>query len=162
MLYVNPKFQAFDHNGDPLTGGKLYTYLAGTTTPKTTYSDVELETANSNPIVLDSRGEAVPIFGFGWYKFVLKDANDVLIWTFDDIWGIGCCSVIYPFDSDDLDSGVLIIEHGYGQKYMQVDVFNDAGIRVIPDYVDCSDPDQIEIGFSDITVSGTWNVRYGI
>jgi len=30
--------QFFDNNGTPLSGGKLYAYEAGTTTPKTTYT----------------------------------------------------------------------------------------------------------------------------
>ena len=37
-----PKFQAFDSNGDPLSGGKVYTYQPGTSTPMTTYSDYGL------------------------------------------------------------------------------------------------------------------------
>ncbi|NIW45236.1 MAG: hypothetical protein GWN30_10925, partial [Gammaproteobacteria bacterium] len=56
-LLVNyPRFQVFDDNGDPLSGGKIYTYIAGTSTPKTTYSDRSLSTPHTNPIILDSRG----------------------------------------------------------------------------------------------------------
>ena len=35
----------------PLVGGKLYTYLAETTTPATTYSN-DTGTPNTNPIIL--------------------------------------------------------------------------------------------------------------
>ena len=79
-----PKFQAFDQLGQPLANGKLYTYEAGTTTPKATYSDAALSSPNANPIVLNARGEAM-IFGTGTYKFRLDDENDVTIWTEDDI-----------------------------------------------------------------------------
>ena len=48
--------QFFDNNGNPLSGGKLYTYAAGTTTPKTTYTSITGLTAHTNPIVLDSAG----------------------------------------------------------------------------------------------------------
>ena len=80
----NPKFQAFDSTGAPLNGGKLYTYKAGTSTEKVTYSDIELSTANANPVVLDSRGEAT-IYGQGAFKFVLKTSADVTVWTVDNI-----------------------------------------------------------------------------
>lgn len=85
--------QFFDNNGVPLAGGKLFTYLAGTTTPATTYTLSNGATAWANPIVLDSAGR-VPSSGEIWitngilYKFILKDANDVLIATYDNIAGI--------------------------------------------------------------------------
>jgi hypothetical protein len=85
---VYPKFKAFDGAGNPLAGGKVYTYTGGTSTPKTTYKDRALTVPNTNPVVLDSVGEAVIYLGTGPYKFVLKDSSDVVIWTFDDIYAI--------------------------------------------------------------------------
>jgi len=84
--------QFFTNNGVPLSGGKLYTYAAGTTTPAATYTSSSGGTAHANPIVLDSGGR-VPS-GEIWltdgtsYKFLLKDSNDVLIATYDNIVGI--------------------------------------------------------------------------
>jgi hypothetical protein len=75
-----PKFQTVDSNGDPLSGGKLYTYEVGTTTDKATYSDAALTNAHANPVVLDSLGEN-EIHGSGFYKFVLKASDDTEIWT---------------------------------------------------------------------------------
>lgn len=69
--------------GAPLVGGKLYTYDAGTSTPRITYQDAAGTVPNANPIVLDARGEAT-IFWQGSYKIVLKDASDVTIWTVDN------------------------------------------------------------------------------
>ncbi len=87
-LSPSPKFTAFDSNGDPLVGGKLYTYLAGGTTPSATYTDSGGGTANNNPVVLDSRGEAdvwlTPTLS---YKFALTTSADVPIWTVDSIPG---------------------------------------------------------------------------
>ena len=80
-------FQEFDDNGDILAGGKLYTYDAGTTTPKATYTDASEDTANANPVILDASGRADVWLGAGAYKFVLRDANDVLIKEVDDITG---------------------------------------------------------------------------
>jgi len=81
--------QFFDNNGVPLSGGKLFTYAAGTTTPLVTYTSSGGGTAHTNPIILDSAGR-VP-GGEIWltanlsYKFVLKDSSDVLIGTYDNI-----------------------------------------------------------------------------
>jgi parallel beta-helix repeat protein len=85
--------QFFDNSGNVLTGGKLYTYDAGTTTPAPTYTNSNGVTAQPNPIILNAAGR-VPDSGEIWladsvsYKFVLKDANDVLIATYDNIVGI--------------------------------------------------------------------------
>ena len=70
--------------GAPLAGGKLYTYDAGTSTPRQTFSDAAGTVANANPVILDSRGEAT-IFWNGAYKVVLHDSADVAIWTVDGI-----------------------------------------------------------------------------
>ena len=84
--------QFFDNSGNVLTGGKLYTYLAGTTTPAATYTSNTGVTFHTNPIILDAAGR-VPS-GEIWltegviYKFVLKDANEVLLGTYDNIVGI--------------------------------------------------------------------------
>jgi hypothetical protein len=100
VVYLSPvggvAAQFFTNTGAVLTGGKLYTYLAGTTTPASTYTTNSGNTARTNPIILDSAGR-VPDSGEIWitsaqYKFVLKDSNDVLIATYDNISGIGAAS----------------------------------------------------------------------
>ena len=84
--------QFFSNSGAVLTGGKLYSYAAGTTTPQTTYTTYLGNVAHTNPIVLDSSGRIST--GEIWitagvsYKFVLTDSNDVLIATWDNITGI--------------------------------------------------------------------------
>jgi hypothetical protein len=80
-----PKLQFFDNNGNPLVGGKLFTYAAGTTTPLATYTDSTGVTPNTNPIILDSRGEANVWLDATQYKFELKTSADALIWTVDNI-----------------------------------------------------------------------------
>ena len=95
-------WQFFDNNGAPLTGGKLYTYAAGTTTPQATYTTNSGATAHTNPIILNSAGR-VPSGGEIWltqsvvYKFLLKDSNDVLIGTYDNVSGIS--DVTLPISS---------------------------------------------------------------
>lgn len=73
-----------DDNGLPLAGGKLYSYQAGTTTPKDTYVDSAGVTPNTNPVIFDASGRN-EVWISGNYKFTLTDANDVLIRTVDNI-----------------------------------------------------------------------------
>lgn len=86
-LYV-PRFRGVDEDGAPLIGGKVYTYIAGTTTPLAsypTYDDALAGTnANANPVILDANGEASIYLINSLYKVRLFDANDVEQWTEDD------------------------------------------------------------------------------
>lgn len=90
--------QLLDNSGNVLTGGKIYTYLAGTTTPAVTYTSSNGNTANSNPIILNSAGRVpyeIWLTDSIEYKFVLKDSNDVLIGTWDNLVGINSNFVAY-------------------------------------------------------------------
>lgn len=83
--------QFFDDNGDPLAGGKINTYLAGTTTPAVTYTSSLGTVPNANPIVLDSAGRVTAQV---WlpngiaYKLIVTDALDVLVSTQDNLYGV--------------------------------------------------------------------------
>lgn len=88
-----PRIQFFDGNGIVLSGGLLYTYLAGTTTPSATYQDSAGVTPNANPIVLNasgypSNGSAIVgiYFASHSYKIALYDQNNVLQWTADNVY----------------------------------------------------------------------------
>jgi hypothetical protein len=97
--------QFFDNNGNPLSGGKLYTYAAGTTTPQSTYTSSAGATLHTNPIVLDAAGR-VPGSSEIWladsaiYKFVLKTSNDVLLATWDQITGVNSNFVNYTTETE--------------------------------------------------------------
>ncbi len=82
-----PRFKAFDSNGVPLAGGKLYTFAAGGSTPKVTYSDSALSVPNLTTLTLDANGEATIYLGSGGYKFNLTDSAGVtqLGWPIDNI-----------------------------------------------------------------------------
>lgn len=90
-IFAGVGAQLFDNNGVPLSGGKLYTYVAGTTTPLASYTSSIGITPHTNPIILDAAGR-VP-GGEIWldytylYKFVMKTSADVLIATYDNIGG---------------------------------------------------------------------------
>lgn len=96
-VYLSPvggvAAQFLDNSGNVLSGGKLYTYQAGTSTPASVYTTSNGGTAHANPVVLDSAGR-VQSGGEIWlqegaqYKFVLKDADDTTIGTYDNVSGI--------------------------------------------------------------------------
>ena len=90
---LSPLFndEQLDNNGLPLSGGLVYWYLAGTTTPITVYTESSGSVANTNPVVLNTRGEPTnPI----WlptgqaYKAILKDSVGNIIRTIDNISGV--------------------------------------------------------------------------
>lgn len=87
VISPTPKLQFFDANGNPLVGGKLYSFEAGTTTPIVTYTDASGNTPNTNPVILDSRGEASVWLGSALYKLRLTTATDVDVWTVDNVGG---------------------------------------------------------------------------
>ena len=90
VLSPSPKAQFLDASGNPLVGGKVYTYAAGTTTPLATFTTGAGTVANTNPVILDSRGEANIWYSNGTsYKVALTDSADALIWTVDNIVTIG-------------------------------------------------------------------------
>lgn len=108
-IFAGVGAQLLDNNGNPLSGGKLFTYEAGTTTPLTTYTSTSGNTPHTNPIVLDAAGR-VPS-GEIWldytktYKFVVKTATDVLIATYDNIGGSFNSS---PLVADFVGDGVSV------------------------------------------------------
>ena len=78
--FVSPRAQFQD-----MPGAKLFFYIAGTSTLTTTFSDVDLTTPNTNPVVADSAGFFGDIFlNDATYKVVLKRSDDTTVWTADD------------------------------------------------------------------------------
>lgn len=85
-LTPTPKQQIYGSDGNPLVGGKIYTYAAGTTTPLATYTDANANTANTNPIILNSLGQAnIWLAPSSSYKFSVFTSADVLLYTVDNI-----------------------------------------------------------------------------
>ncbi len=73
-----------DTSGNPLSGGLVYTYSAGTGLDKATYADADGVTTNPNPIVLDAYGRKL-VFGDGRYKFIVKTAGSTTLYTWDGL-----------------------------------------------------------------------------
>ena len=79
VVFPWPVFQAYDTNGHPLVGGKLYTYEANTTVPKASFADYYFITPNSNPVILNADGIAT-VHLDGFYRVVLTDADGIQLW----------------------------------------------------------------------------------
>jgi hypothetical protein len=112
-LFAGAGAQFLDDSGNVLTGGLIYTYSAGTTTPLETYTSNLGNTAHTNPIVLNAAGrvsnggEIWLTTGFG-YKFVLKDANNVLIATYDNIPSSAQPPIINDASSVAYEQGAIV------------------------------------------------------
>lgn len=95
--FLSPVFgagaQLFNNQGVVLSGGKINTYLAGSTTPQATWTDATQAVQNPNPIILDSTGR-IPGSGEMWlqsglaYKLVVTDSVNNTIGTWDNISGV--------------------------------------------------------------------------
>ena len=88
MYYLSPspKLHFDDLNGNPLTGGKLKTYLAGSSTPVQTSQDFTGTSLNPTTVILDERGEAkIRLNPMIKYKFELYDSSDSYIYSVDNI-----------------------------------------------------------------------------
>lgn len=84
-----PWWTILDANGNPIPGALVYTYLAGTSTPVATYTDVGLTVPNANPIVCDSAGRCTIFLSPGIsYKFVVQTASGAAVRTQDNITSV--------------------------------------------------------------------------
>lgn len=86
ILLPNGKQQYFTTAGAPAVGYKIATFDAGTSNPRITWQDAGKVAQNTNPVILDGRGEA-SIFWEGVYKVQLQDSTGAVIWTQDNLGG---------------------------------------------------------------------------
>lgn len=94
-LYIEKWKQLETSSGTPCAGCKLYFYTTGTTTPKDTFSDEALATANANPITLNSAGRvAAAVWISGRYRVVFKTAAGVTISDDDPVEDLAAASDI--------------------------------------------------------------------
>ena len=109
---VGNGFQFFSNDGLPLAGGKILTYQAGSTTPFPTYTTVNGTIANTNPIILGTSGRPpndIWLEEGYFYKFVLTDASDVVIQTYDNLYGI---IGVAPSPPTPTPAGVIVMWSG--------------------------------------------------
>lgn len=83
LPFVKPQY--FDNYGRPCAGCKLFSYVAGTTTPQATYSDPGGVFPNPNPVVLDASGRANVYLSASGYKLILQTSAGSTIWSVDNV-----------------------------------------------------------------------------
>lgn len=128
----SPVIQVFDDDGNPGVGYRLYSYEVGTTTPKALYTDKDCTVAASNPVVMDSRGEAT-VFMEGTYKLVMQDATGSVVWTVAEVGedsSEGETQYVYYVDPSENDQGV---QGNGGTLYAILNslTFNDTAANII-------------------------------
>jgi hypothetical protein len=130
-LFAGVGAQFFTNDGVPLSGGLIYSYEAGTTTPKVTYTSSTGTAAHTNPIILNSAGR-VPGGEIwltpGQYKFILATSTNVTIATYDNVFSVGGTLVVnftgtgvqtifaLPFAPTSKDSTQIYINGVYQNK----------------------------------------------
>lgn len=155
--FYDPAPVQFTTDGTTIAaGGSLQFYEIGTTTPKDTYSDADLTTANTNPVVLDSAGRAeTNIWLDGQYTVALLASDGTTVWTRD----VGEDTS----DSDDiptLSSGDFLTNDGTSLKWAEILQVPDP--TDLTDYVLKSDgtqaywaeddSDEADVDYSDTTI----------
>jgi hypothetical protein len=156
-----PLFTAYDTDGHPLIGGKLWSYQASTSTPKATFADPFLVVPNTNPVLLSADGNAV-VYLDGFYKLRLTDAEDVLLWEVDNyefesgapavvaglISGMTETTPVTPSDG----AGSILVPNGIPLGYR----VEGALIRIDADFGSSNGLAQIAIG--DATALDRWGI----
>lgn len=135
------KPQYTSDNANALAGGKVFTYQAGTTTPKTTYTSYDLSSANPNPVILDSAGRA-SIWGEGAYKVVVKDANDVTLWTTDDVRLSGTVATVEGGFSVDHTAGAqpYPVKFTHSNSFTNLDTYGSGTVLIEATAQNCNQP----------------------
>jgi hypothetical protein len=153
--YVNPRPQYYDNSGNILVQGKLWFYESGTTTPKTTYADVNETTANTNPVLLTGDGRVPNVFYSGTARVILTDNAttdpfDVGSQIFDisnvGNFGSGTSFEVWS-NAVEYNQGA-IVEGSDGEYYRSL-VNNNIG----------NDPISIATAWEQVSFISTWNTN---
>ncbi len=111
----------FDSNGLPLSGGQIFSYIAGTATPQSTYTDESAGTPNTNPVVLNSAGQAsIWLRTDLSYKIIVEDSLNNVLATIDHINIINPASVDKTKISANI-ANIALAQNGSGSIDVQVD-----------------------------------------
>ena len=125
LLAIKTRFT--DDTGAPLKGGQVYTFYAGTSTPKETYKDVDLLIPNTNPVILDDTG-AADIYLKGSYRIRVLDRFGALIEEQDDV-----SKIISRVDAGELVGSLVSAITNLSDTKSEIEkVKLDTGITVTP------------------------------
>jgi len=133
--------QYFDDSGDPLVSGRIYFYETGTTTPKTTYADVDLSIPNANPVILTAAGRQPNIFFDGVAKAILATSTGTQILVRDPV-GDTANSFGNPWIASKRYTSNDVVQGSDGQYYVSLINGN--------------------VNNNPVTTSGSWTFLYSI
>lgn len=117
-----PLFRVQDNNNRPLSGGQVFTYVAGTTNPQASYPSPTSGTPNPNPVILNARGEAaIWLDPALTYKVNVLDSggNQIPGYPVDNIPGginltqAGIGLLLYPRTAAEVSAGVTPVNFFY-------------------------------------------------
>lgn len=97
---ANPVPQYFTDDNKALSGGKVYYFEAGTSTPKATYTDQDETILNAHPVILSASGRLPNVFFTGTAKQILKTSDEVQLWSRDNVGSIEEAADFNDWDSD--------------------------------------------------------------
>lgn len=146
---VFPRVQFFADNGRLLIGGRIHTYIAGTSSRAPTYKDAARAQPNTNPIILDGRAEASIYLAEGVeYKFVVEDSNGALIMTQEPVYG-----AIWPNAEDWPSDATLAYQYMLEAKAAASAIgpikFYDTYAQADGDLPNLSEDDLVEIAHDE-------------
>lgn len=139
--YGDLESQYFDDAGDPLVSGKIYFYETGTTTPKTTYSDVNYEIPNTNPVILTAAGRQPNIFFDGVAKAILTKSDNTQILVRDPV-GDTASTFGSPWVASKDYNANDVVQGSDGQFYVSLTNGN--------------------VNNNPVTTSGSWTFLYSV
>lgn len=106
------KQRFWDNDGTLLAGGKVYVYLAGTSTPTNSYTDATGLTANTNPVILDAKGEA-SIWTNGRVKINVTNSADVQV-TGYPVDNVGEGAITNALSDNPIINGEMLVDQVNG------------------------------------------------
>lgn len=175
QLIYSPRIQAIDADGNPLVGALLYTYDAGTVTPRVTYSDAALSTPNTNPIVSDSSGRfsAIYVATSGQnLKLTMRTSTGSLVLEQDNVPLIQFLAgelgtILHPRAPAEISAGVTPTSYQYPEghvfRYMTAaqitDVVSNTGAADVRGPLQTSIDVAVRGGAQPVWPTGTYLVR---
>jgi hypothetical protein len=133
-----PKMSFSDSNGRPLVGGKVFFYDAGTSTLKNTYTDASGATPNTNPVILDARGEGSIWLLNGFYKVKLCTQAGAEIWTVDNVSNKGEAVSVKDFGARSNTDSTVAIQAAFNSVTTDASITIPAGKYLISDNITLS------------------------
>jgi hypothetical protein len=146
-----------DTSGVSLSGGTVYFYAPGTVIAKSVYTDDDLTNA-VNSVELDANGQA-EIYGRGLYDVVVKDADEVVLYSWESVF-LGkdvfvSTSVIADYNAT-ADDSLILVDTSAGN--VTVTLPDPATMQQAPYIVKTTaDANTVTISRTDTTINGDAN-----